>query len=288
MGVIRVKVRNYADIVQRINDALKKSDQLTVWHQASTSSSNKIIKNPSYQLYCLRYTSKNTGSPLIYVSAGIHGDEPAGIECAVRLIELLTDKDSTNQFPFPLTSYNWLISPCDNPFGYERNIRENGDGLDLNRMFETPNQSQETTFIAESLMRLQCQSLSVSQRKTNRIKYNVVDLALDLHEDSDSNGFYLWERRTTRCHPIGHQVVKNVEGICHINQKPLIEDHCNEGGVITLLDAVTTKGWTRGRYLAEQVNTRCLITETPSQFDWETRVEVHLKAVQIAINYHFI
>lgn len=275
-----MKVRNYADVTDRILEALRKSEQLTVWHQASIAPS-------SYTLSCLRWTAKQKSSPLIYVSAGIHGDEPAGVECAVRLIELLADHDKNN--PFPFNEYNWLISPCDNPHGYERDIRENAAGLDLNRMFETPTLCPETTFIAQSLQRKK--SVHVEKGNNNIITEKVaIELALDLHEDNDSDGFYLWERRTSQCFPIGNVIVKNVEKLCAINQDPLIEKHRNENGVITLLDKVTTKGWTRGRYLAEQINTRCLILETPTQLEWETRIAVHMKAIQTAVkstlNHH--
>ena len=274
MGVIRMKVRNYANVTDRILEALGKSKRLTIWHQVSIAPS-------SYPLSCLRWTAKQKSSPLIYVSAGIHGDEPAGVECAVRLIELLADHDKNNLFPF--NEYNWLISPCDNPHGYERDIRENAAGLDLNRMFETPTQCPETAFIAESLQHKQYEHTEKRYSPNTIGEKVVIELALDLHEDSDSDGFYLWERRTSECLPIGCVVVKNVEELCPINRKLLIEKHRNENGVITLLDKVTTKGWTRGRYLAEQVNTRCLILETPTQLDWETRVATHMKAIRAAV-----
>ena len=280
MGVIRMKVRNYGDVVDRILAALRKSDHLTCWYQASSAPF-------SYPLYCLRWTAQQKSSPLFYVLAGIHGDEPAGVECALRLIEMLADHDKHN--PFPFNEYNWLISPCDNPYGYERDIRENAAGFDLNRMFETPAQCPETAFIAESLQRKQ--SARVEKLNNNIIEEKVtIELALDLHEDSDSDGFYLWERRTSQCLPIGNMIVKSVAGLCPINQDPLIENHRNENGVITLLDKVTTKGWTRGRYLAEQINTRCLILETPTQLDWETRVATHMAAIRTAVkstlNHH--
>lgn len=275
-----MKVRNYADVTDRILEAFRKSERLTVWHQASTAS--------TYPLYCLRYTAKQNSSSLIYVSAGIHGDEPSGVECALRLVELLVDSDLHNRFhrfPFPLNEYNWLISPCDNPYGYERDIRENAAGLDLNRMFETPTQYPETAFIAESLQRKQCVHLQNTRGNNSIRKRGRIELALDLHEDSDSNGFYLWERRTSQCFPIGNAIVKNVEELCVINREPLIENHHNENGVVTLLDQVTTKGWTRGRYLAEHVNTRCLILETPTHLDWETRIAAHLMAIQTAAKH---
>lgn len=263
MGVIRVKVRNYANVITRILTALEKSDRLTVWHRMASQ---------SYPLYCMRYAAKQADATLIYVSAGIHGDEPAGVECAIRLIELLADEQQNNRYPFLLDEYNWCISPCDNPYGYEHDIRENAAGLDLNRMFEHPCRSAETTFISESLRLTQDQDDNTA-----------VQLALDLHEDRDSDGFYLWERRASTTLPIGDEVVQQVRQMCPINQKTMIEDHRNDNGVITLLDSVSTKGWTRGRYLAEEIKTRCLILETPIMLDLETRVNTHMLSIQTAV-----
>ncbi len=265
MGVIRVKVRNYADVVTRILTALEKSDCLTVWHG---------VTSESYPLYCMHYAAGRADAAWIYVSADIHGDEPAGVECAIYLLELLADEKKCNVYPFPLDAYNWLISPCDNPYGYERNIRENAAGLDLNRMFGHVCRWPETTFITESLLRAQGHGSTTD-----------VQLALDLHEDSDSDGFYLWERRAATMLPIGDEVVQQVGQVCPINQKSIIEDHRNDNGVLTLLDSVTTKGWTRGRYLAEQINTRCLILETPTKLDLGTRVKTHMVSIQTAIKH---
>ena len=256
-----MKVREYADVVHRILCALGKSEHLTVWHKTSS---------PPYPLYCLHYAAKDADAALIYVSAGIHGDEPASVECVVRLLELLA-AEQHDGFTFPFDQYNWIISPCDNPYGFERDIRENAAGLDLNRMFENPYRSTETTFIAELLLRTQ---------ELNKPK---VQLALDLHEDRDSNGFYLWERRASTTLPIGNEVVQQVGQVCAINQQPQIEKHRNEKGVITLLDTVTTKGWTRGRFLAEQIQTRCLILETPTTLELETRIKAHMVAIQTAV-----
>ena len=94
MGVNRVKVRNYQDVLDRILPAIEKSELLTICHYSDStpSPSNSL----SYPLCSIRCTSKQSNSPLVYVSAGIHGDDPAGVECAIRLIEQLSDKMLSN------------------------------------------------------------------------------------------------------------------------------------------------------------------------------------------------
>ncbi len=279
MGVSRVRVRNYQDVLDRILPAIEKSELLTICHHSnSTPTPSNCL---SYPLYCIRYTVKHSNSPLVYVSAGIHGDEPAGVECAVRLIEQLSDNQRYKYWDFLLDTYNWMISPCDNPYGYERDMRENSVGLDLNRMFETPGHAKETEFIVESLKRNQQQKHISSDEGSERLTIN---LALDLHEDMDSAGFYLWERRRTYHTPIGDAIVNKVNSVCSINRTSTIEGHHNINGVITLLDQITSKGWTRGRYLAEYENTPCLILETPTRLTWDTRITAHMMAVQTAID----
>ena len=112
-----------------------------------------------------------------------------------------------------------------------------------------------------------------------------VDLAIDLHEDCDSDGFYLWERRLSSQPPIGHRIVERIKQMCPINREPVIEKHRNDNGVITLVDTVLSKGWTRGRYLTEGISPCCLILETPTHLDLETRVQIHLEAIRTALKY---
>lgn len=278
-----MKVRCYAEIVNRILAAAEKSERLTVWNKGYTTPTTETSNDTPYPLYCLYFSSNRNNAPLFYVSAGIHGDEPAGVECSTRLIEQVVAENKPADHQFPFQTYNWLISPCDNPYGYEHNCRENAAGLDLNRMFESPNKCFETAFITRTFQHSQCEQNQESFLQKTVVENLRIRLALDLHEDKDSVGFYLWERRSSDCKSIGVAVVNDVSEICAINRIPEIEYHPNEDGVITLLDRVTTKGWTRGRYLIERVNTPCLILETPSSLDFEKRIDVHMMAIQSAI-----
>ena len=61
----------------------------------------------------------------LYLSAGIHGDEPGG-PLAVR--QLFRE----NRWP---DGVEICLCPCLNPSGFGLNRRENADGLDLNRQY---------------------------------------------------------------------------------------------------------------------------------------------------------
>ena len=63
------------------------------------------------------------GARRIYISAGIHGDEPAG---PLALLEMIRAND------WPAGLEFWMC-PCLNPTGFFLNSRENEDRKDLNR-----------------------------------------------------------------------------------------------------------------------------------------------------------
>jgi predicted deacylase len=70
-------------------------------------------------------TLNSQPSTKIYLSTGIHGDEPAGPLAALRLLQ-------ENQWP--ANAELWFC-PCLNPMGFVLNRRENDRGIDLNRQY---------------------------------------------------------------------------------------------------------------------------------------------------------
>jgi murein peptide amidase A len=58
-------------------------------------------------------------------SAGIHGDEPSGVETICTLLE-------NNRFEIFSDEWELTIFPCINPYGYEYGTRQNQDGKVLN------------------------------------------------------------------------------------------------------------------------------------------------------------
>src|SRR4051812_16318284 len=72
----------------------------------------------------LALTKRSPGiHPRIYLSAGIHGDEPAPPLALLEIIEAgVFDARAT-----------WFICPLLNPVGFGRGVRENAASVDLNR-----------------------------------------------------------------------------------------------------------------------------------------------------------
>jgi len=100
----------------------------------------------------------------IYISAGSHGDEPAGPLAALKLIQ-------ENHWPAHAEIF---LLPCLNPAGCALNRRENAEGIDLNRDYRQPQAAETRAHIAWL------------ERQPNFDRY------LCLHEDWEAQGFYLY------------------------------------------------------------------------------------------------
>ena len=103
--------------------------------------------------------------PVVSISAGVHGDEPAGVWA---LLSLVRDGLLDPRFSYRL----W---PCFNPTGFDLGTRANAEGADVNRSFGRGGTTPEAKAILTA----------------NRDR--AFALAIDLHEDHEAEGFYLYE-----------------------------------------------------------------------------------------------
>ena len=113
----------------------------------------------------VRLLSTNPAAKRVYISAGIHGDEPAGPSALLAGLREARFSESID----------WTLIPCLNPAGLRQNQRENADKIDLNRDY---------TRCASGLVR------SHTRWLRSQPKY---DLAISLHEDWESMGAYAYE-----------------------------------------------------------------------------------------------
>jgi hypothetical protein len=88
-------------------------------------------------LYALTRRARGP-KPRIYLSAGIHGDEPAPPLAVLALISGGFFDDRAH----------WLICPLLNPAGFVRATRENADGVDLNRDYRQTRSQEISAHIA--------------------------------------------------------------------------------------------------------------------------------------------
>ncbi len=200
-----------------------------------------------------------TGLPVsarVYLSAGIHGDEPAP-PLAIRDLLVL------NRWPQNLDLW---ICPCLNPEGFALNRRENGQGIDLNRDYRGP-KSEETKAHIQWLAR-----------------QSAFDLCLCLHEDWESHGFYVYELNPDGLPSLGQAILASVAGVCPIDHSEVIEGRAAREGLIRpAVDPRSRPDWPEAFYLTTHKARLSYTLEAPSDFTLEIRVAALKAAVTCAL-----
>jgi murein peptide amidase A len=199
----------------------------------------------------------------VLISAGIHGDEPAGVEAALQFLEHNVEN------PALLSHYSFVIFPCDNPYGWERGTRENSQGLDLNRQFRGREPSPETELIVKGL------------------QGRCFDLVYEMHEDYDSPGFYLYEFGESSTAYLGESIVHEISTFGFpINRSHIIERRRARNGIIRLNLATYRKTrLPKSFYAYRECGGQVLTLETPSTYlPLDDRVRIHLLGLNVSLN----
>jgi len=152
-----------------------------------------------------RATGSHEGSQQVYISSGIHGDEPVG---PLALLELLRND------ALPRDCDLWLC-PLMNPAGLAADTRENPQAIDLNRDY--------TDFVSPEI---------AAHRDWGTQHIQRLDLALHLHEDWESTGFYLYELNFDGQPSRSPAILKAVGAHLPIETARLIDDHPARDGII--------------------------------------------------------
>ncbi len=204
----------------------------------------------------LRHPEPITPRARVYMSTGIHGDEPAG-PLAVR--QLLQE----NLWPADLDL--WLC-PCLNPTGFLLNRRENAQGKDLNRDYRDP-QAPETRA-----------HLAWLHRQPR------FDLTLCLHEDWESHGFYVYELNPEQRPTLAEAIVQGVAAVCPIDSSELIEGRpANRGVIRPSVDPRARPDWPEAFFLLTHKTPVSYTLEAPSDFPLHARVAALAAGVRTAL-----
>lgn len=192
----------------------------------------------------------------LYISTGIHGDEPAGPLAALRLIE-------ENVWPDDIAI--WLC-PCLNPTGFPLNRRENASGIDLNRDYR------------------QLQSAEVRAHVDWLQRQPRFDLTLCLHEDWESNGFYVYEVNPDNRPSFSEKILAAVSAICPVETSDIIEKWPAQNGIIRPnINPAERPQWPEALYLIMNKTRLSYTFEAPSDFPLLTRVAALTTAVRAVL-----
>ena len=192
----------------------------------------------------------------VYLSSGIHGDEPAGPLAARQLLQ-------ENAWPEGLDL--WMC-PCLNPMGFALNQRENGDGLDLNRQYLEPAADEVVAHI------------QWLKRQPG------FDLCLCLHEDWESHGFYVYELNPDDRPSLAEPMIARIAEVCPIDRSEVIEGRPARDGVIRLsVDPRARPQWPEAFFLLTHKTRLSYTLEAPSDFPLSARVAALVVGVNTAL-----
>lgn len=195
--------------------------------------------------------------PRIYLSAGIHGDEPAG---PLALLALMRE----GFFDSPV---HWLLCPALNPSGLAALTRENAGGVDLNRDYWL-RETAEVVAHASWLDALTAPALFIS-----------------LHEDWETVGFYFYEINLGDDDPQrAHRILAAVSEWFPAEPGPEIDGHESRkaGWIYHAAEPDLPEGWPEAIYLAKMGCPISFTFETPSHAPLDQRVAAHTAAIKAA------
>ena len=206
----------------------------------------------------LALTKRTPGPrPRIYLSAGIHGDEPAPPLALLEMLEAgLFDSRA-----------GWFICPLLNPLGFTRGTRENAENLDLNRDYK----------------HLRSAEIQAHQRWLQRQPN--FDLTLCVHEDWESTGFYLYELNPHQRGSLAEEIIAAVERVCPIETATVIDgrEAAARGIIRPVSDPLLRDNWPEAIYLRAHHTTLSYTLESPSALPLPQRIAAHRAAVETAI-----
>ena len=208
----------------------------------------RLARVGAHPLYFLKTPALESAGGL-YISAGIHGDEPASSEALIAWAEQNTAR---------LARLPLLLFPALNPWGLVNNTRTDADGTDLNRLFHRDDHP-----VIAAIKRV--------------VAPHQFALALMLHEDFDGEGFYIYEVK--RDQPFwGEALLDTARRVIPIDSRARIDGRTARAGLIRrrFQRALFLKmGYPEAIWLHEFHARRSLTVETPSEFALAPRVRAH-------------
>jgi protein MpaA len=206
----------------------------------------------------LALTKRTAGPrPRVYLSAGIHGDEPAPPQALLEMI-LAGVFDARAV---------WFICPLLNPLGFTRTTRENADAIDLNRDYKHLRSAEIAAHVAWL------------RRQPN------FDLVLCVHEDWEATGYYLYELNPQNRPSLATSMIEAVARVCPIDRHDVIDGRAvSAPGIIRpVSDPLLRDDWPESIYLRAHHTTLSYTLESPSALPLAQRLAAHRSAIETAL-----
>ena len=166
-----------------------------------------------------------------------------------------------------LRKRSFFIFPCLNPWGFNENSRCDRQNIDLNRRWLT---SKTIT------------TKAVSEKMEN---YRVL-LGVNLHEDYDANGIYLYEASARKkADYLANEILNAGKEFMPIDTRKKIEGRWARNGVIRPdANSLPKEGIPEAVFLQKKGAERIFVFETPSEYDLRLRVKTQVKMLERAVS----
>ncbi len=257
------KTRDYQDVAAQIRSLCRRNRIFTL-HE-----SGRIGMLPFYVLTAGNPTA--TRGLRLCISAGVHGNEPAGVWAALQIL------GQEDPWRWLARRAEIILFPCANPSGYERGTRENAAGIDLNRSYRARRPPEEVRIM---------RSLLDGMRH---------DLSIEFHEDIDTVGFYLYELVHGRDPRWGPRIIREIGRRYPINRDKEIDGLPARGGIVAPQTfrkpfhvwVEKRRNWPQAIYQFAKGTRRCITFETPPGRPRGERVAMHVLALNAALRRQF-
>jgi murein peptide amidase A len=242
------RARDYSEIVQRLRALPRR--------QWRVEQAGQVWDYPFFRVQHQIHRE----APTVLVTAGIHGEEPGSVEGALRWIE------SGEAIKWRV---NWIVLPCINPYGWERSQRRNAQRRDINRQFRDTHDCPEAELVKALV-------------KGHRFLFSV-----DLHEDVDAGGYYLYELCNDRPF-IGERIIQAVSKVISLNRDKVIDGNQTTGLALIRREArffslKRRRRWPMAYHLFLNCTDHILGSETPVRFSLDLRAAAHNVALRTAL-----
>jgi protein MpaA len=204
----------------------------------------------------------------VLITAGIHGDEPAGVLALYKYLLSI----SLRELDIEVCAF-----PCINPIGLLRNSRVSSGHFDLNRQMDPRSIAPEVRAVTSQL-------ISLGQ---------TFDVAFDLHEDNpavpcdfgpeaeQADGFYAYESNFNPLSaPIGKAIVQAIaaKGIQVSGQRTIYGERATHGVVERGIERTEYRDLER--YLTMNFTDRVITSETLITSSLEERISAQVTVLE--------
>jgi len=252
-------VRDISSIESRLVTAIASNNRLSM----------KTIGLAIYGHYyaptwVVSFTPEKAAKYRVLLSGGIHGNEPAGVEIMVQMVEAL----AKNPQKYENTAFD--IIPIVNPWGWSHDIRFNRDGRDVNRDFSN----------------FKCQESTIIRDFVEGKRYNLI---IDNHEDPDAAGFYMYQygnpdtwlsrKLINTIRNMGYPIEQDVSMVILKTKDGLID--APRWGILYMK---LTRQLSITNYFRLNNSDSVYTIETPTRLNWEDRIKIHKTALNMLLD----